>query len=115
MGSGSAEAQGDHGWLVRKAGPLVLARFGSFVVTMGIPLVLARALSLEQFGTYKQIFMIGLLLSQALPMGIAQSLYYFLPRSQLSRPYLGQAILMLGGIGVLGGMAVWAAIGPLAR
>lgn len=104
----------DRGWLLRRAGPLVAGRFASFVITMAIPLVLARALELEDFGTYKQIFMIGMLLSQALPMGIAQSLYYFLPRSGTPRPYLGQTMAVLTLLGALGGLAVWAAIGPLA-
>lgn len=102
------------GSLLRKAGPLVLARLFTAGLTLCIPLVLARALSLEEYGTYYQLFLIATTLTYILPFGVPQSLYYFLPRADRKRPYLGQALLFTSGAGLLAGALVWVLLGPVA-
>ena len=79
-----------------RAGPLVLARLVSAVLTVSIPLVLARQLDAADYGTYKQLFLVFQLLTLLLPFGMAQSLYFFLPREpEAARAYLGQALAWL--------------------
>jgi O-antigen/teichoic acid export membrane protein len=82
---------------LRRAGPLVLARFASAVVTTVVPLVLARAMAIEEYGTYKQLFLVGVTLTSILAFGIPQSLYYFLPRTEQGRPYIVHVLVLLAG------------------
>ena len=96
------------GSFLGKAGPLVLARLFTAGLTLSIPLVLARVLSLEEYGTYYQLFLISTTLYLVLPLGVVQSLYYFLPRAEQQRPYLGQTLLFRSGAGVVAaGLVVW--------
>lgn len=99
----------------RRAGPLILARLFTAMVTLSIPLVLARALSLVDYGAYKQLFLIAQALTYVLPFGVAQSLYYFVPRSRTPRPFVTQTLVFLTLAGLLG-LAVTVSVAPgLAR
>ncbi len=86
---------------LRRAGPLVLARFASAVVTTVVPLVLARAMAIEEYGTYKQLFLVGVTLTSVLAFGVPQSLYYFLPRTEQGRPYIVHVLVLLAGAGAV--------------
>jgi O-antigen/teichoic acid export membrane protein len=97
--------------LLGRASPLVMARLVSAGVTFVIPLVLARALTLEDYGAYKQIFLVSQTLYHVLPLGVAQSVYFFVPRADEKRPYLGQALVFLLGMGLLA-FALVALTGP---
>ncbi|WP_257457027.1 lipopolysaccharide biosynthesis protein [Archangium lipolyticum] len=97
-----------------KAGPLVLARLFTAGLTLSIPLVLARVLSLEDYGTYYQLFLIATTLYYVLPFGVVQSLYYFVPRTEEKRPWLGQALLFTSGAGLVGAALVWGLLGFVA-
>ncbi len=97
-----------------RAGPLVLARFVGAGLTVCIPLALARALCPADYGTYKQLFLIAQTLSFLLPFGMAQSLFFFLPRAEVRRPYVGHALLFLTAMGVLAGVVVHALGGVVA-
>jgi O-antigen/teichoic acid export membrane protein len=88
---------------LRKAGPLVLARMVGAAITTIIPLVLARSMELEDYGTYKQLFLIAQTLSLVLPFGVAQSLYFFVPRTEQSRPWVAQTLVFLFVAGTCGG------------
>ena len=59
---------------LRRAGPLVLARFASAVVTTVVPLVLARAMAIAEYGTYKQLFLVGTTLTAIFTFGLPWSL-----------------------------------------
>ena len=85
----------------------MLARFASAAVTTVVPLVLARAMPMEEYGTYKQLFLVAVTLTAILPLGVPQSLYYFLPRDPRGRPYVGHALIYLLGAGLLGTVLVW--------
>jgi O-antigen/teichoic acid export membrane protein len=74
--------------LLTRARPLMLARSASAVLTFAIPLVLARMLTPESYGTYKQFVLVAQTLYLVLPFGMAQSLYYFVPRAADRRPVL---------------------------
>jgi O-antigen/teichoic acid export membrane protein len=102
------------GSFLGKAGPLVLARLFTAALTLSIPLVLARVLSLSEYGTYYQLFLIATTLYYVLPCGVVQSLYYFLPRTEQKRPYLGQTLLFMSAAGVVGAAGVALALEPVA-
>jgi O-antigen/teichoic acid export membrane protein len=64
----------------RPAFLLVAGRTVGFVVSFVIPVVLARLFSRADFGTYKQLFLIYATLYGLAQVGMAESLYYFIPR-----------------------------------
>jgi O-antigen/teichoic acid export membrane protein len=59
---------------------LVAGRTMGFVVSFAIPVVLARLFSRADFGTYKQLFLIYATVYGLAQVGMAESLYYFIPR-----------------------------------
>jgi O-antigen/teichoic acid export membrane protein len=99
------------GSFLRRAGPLVLARFIGAGITFVIPLVLARAMALEDYGTYKQLFLISQTLHYVLPFGVAQSLYFFIPRAEQTRPWVSQTLTFLLLVGAAGAALVYE-VGP---
>lgn len=98
--------------LLGRAGPLIAARLVSACVTASIPLVLARMLPQEQYGTYKLLFLVAMTAAAILPCGVSQSLYFFVPRAPDARVYLGQTLAFMLGMGAIGAVALWSA-GPL--
>jgi O-antigen/teichoic acid export membrane protein len=90
------------GGILRQAGPLMLGRGGATVLGFALPLILTRLLPQAQFGTYKQIWLVVTTAYFMLQLGLAQSLYYFVPRKDgRERAWLTQAslsLLTLGGI-----------------
>jgi O-antigen/teichoic acid export membrane protein len=73
-----------------------------FVATFFVPLVLVRVFEPAVFGTYKQLFLIYTTLYGLGQIGMAESLYYFLPRRpESSGRYLANSTLMLLGSGSL--------------
>ena len=96
-----------------------------FVVTFFIPVVLVRLLDQTDFGTYKQIFLIAGTLYVVGQLGMAESLFYFLPLSpRQGARFVANSLLalILGGLGSLvvlelGGGAVsrWLSNGALSR
>lgn len=67
--------------LVRKAGILSASDFIRLAVKTLIGIVLARILSQADYGTYRQLFMIYTLLFSIFMIGLPQSIYYFIPKS----------------------------------
>jgi O-antigen/teichoic acid export membrane protein len=98
-----AERGSTDGSFLRKAGPLVVARFIGAVTTLVIPLVLARAMDLEDYGIYKQLFLIAYTLYHVLPFGVVQSLYFFIPRTEQPRPWVAQTLVFTLVAGTCGG------------
>jgi len=113
--AGSSSASGPRA-AVPSARPLVAARVFSAAITFVIPLALARLLSLDHYGTFKQFFLLSHTLYFALAMGIPQSLYYFLPRSEGAdrKAYLGQTLVYLIAGGVVAGCTLFGAT-PILR
>lgn len=101
MPDGSAATK-SNGSFLGKAGPLVIARLISAVLTVSIPLVLARQLSMHEYGTYKTLFLIFMTVYMVVPFGVSQSMYFFVPRnSEKARTYFGHAMLWLFGMSLL--------------
>ncbi|MFL5262075.1 MAG: lipopolysaccharide biosynthesis protein [Anaeromyxobacteraceae bacterium] len=97
--------------LLGRAGPLIAARLVSGLVTLSIPLVLARTMPIAEYGTYKQLFLLSFTASAILPFGVSQSLYFFVPRSTAPRAWFAQTLAFLAVAGAVGAGALWAA-GP---
>ena len=75
-------------------------RFLGFVAAFGIPIVLVRVFNQNEFGTYKQIFLIFGSLFSVAQVGMAESLYYFLSsESRRSGGYVFNTLLVLGVVG----------------
>ncbi len=90
--------------LSKQMGFLFVSRMAAFVIVFTIPLVLARAFSLEEFGQYKQLFLIHETLWMSLSLGLSASLYYFIPHYPKEwRAYVYQTLLLLGCFGIVGG------------
>jgi O-antigen/teichoic acid export membrane protein len=84
---------------------LMCGRVIAFAATLLIPLLLARLFSPQEFGTYKQVFLIYATLYGITQIGMAESLYYFLPRnpSEAGRYVLNAVLtLFLAGLGCVG-------------
>jgi O-antigen/teichoic acid export membrane protein len=97
--------------LLGRAGPLIAARLVSGLVTLSIPLVLARTMPIVEYGTYKQLFLLSFTAAAIVPFGVSQSLYFFVPRSTAPRAWFAQTLTFLAVAGTFGGLALWAA-GP---
>ena len=77
-------------------------RIVGFLATFFIPVVLVRVFDKVDFGTYRQLFLIFTTIFYAAQFGMAESLYYFMPKSPaLSNRYIVNAIVALSCAGVL--------------
>src|SRR5881396_3517351 len=95
---------------------LMLGRTVGFVAVFFVPVVLARSLDQGEFGTYKQLFLVAATLYEVGQLGMAESLYYFLPLGPgLGGRYVLNSVLALA----LGGLACLLLLGtagaPIAR
>jgi O-antigen/teichoic acid export membrane protein len=91
---------------------LMGGRMIAFAATFFIPVVLARVFGPAQFGTYKQLFLIQSSVYFIAQLGMASSLFYFLPRGpQQSGRYVANSLLFLCVAG-LGGFALLVGAAP---
>jgi O-antigen/teichoic acid export membrane protein len=89
------------GSILRRAGPLMLARLAIVAVTIATPLVLARALLPDSYGTFKLAWLWCTTLGTVLPMGLTGSLVYFVPREPHRRRYfIAHALLVTSVLGI---------------
>jgi O-antigen/teichoic acid export membrane protein len=82
-------------------------RIAGFLVAFVAPMILARIFDQTQFGTYKQVFLIYGTFFAIAQMGLAESLYYFLPsRSKGAGRYVFNTVLSVAvlGLGCLTGL-----------
>lgn len=79
-----------------------------FVLQFLLPVILARVLDTQDFGVYRLFWLITSTALALSTLGIPQSLYYFLPRSEAAekRLYINQAILFLAATGFLAAVAI---------
>ena len=98
----------------RPAALLLAGRSLGFAAAFAMPVFLARVFPVQEFGTYKQIFLIYGTLFAIAQMGMAESLYYFMPlKPAKSGNYAANTLAVLGvcGIGCLS--LVWLAKNPI--
>jgi len=94
--------------MFKPAMTIMAGRTLGYVVLFFLPLILVRMFDQEEFGTYKQLFLLyGTILNLA-QVGMSESLFYFLPGSgQDGGRYVCNSIYVLGGIGVLGAVLLF--------
>src|SRR5450755_2463259 len=59
---------------------LTFAKTAGFAFSIALPLLLVRRMDREQYGLYKQAFLIVTTAMTVLPLGVPMSAFYFLPR-----------------------------------
>jgi len=95
---------------------LMSGRTMAFAATFFIPIVLARILSPAQFGTYKQLFLVWGTVYYIAQLGMASSLYYFLPRTPRSAgAFAANAMCFLGTIGIISCAGIWISAPAISR
>ncbi|WP_242396316.1 lipopolysaccharide biosynthesis protein [Anaeromyxobacter oryzisoli] len=88
--------------ILSRARPLMLARVAGIALTFAVPMVLARTLVPASYGTFKQGWLLSQTLALTLPMGLTQSLYYFVPRDRTGRDrYVAQTLWITLALGAL--------------
>jgi O-antigen/teichoic acid export membrane protein len=64
---------------------LTFAKTAGFVFSIALPLLLVRRLDREQYGLFKQAFLVVTTAVTVLPLGVPMSAFYFLPREIMRR------------------------------
>ncbi|MBI2469448.1 MAG: lipopolysaccharide biosynthesis protein [Candidatus Rokubacteria bacterium] len=91
---------------------LTTGRIVAFAATFFIPVVLARVFDQAGFGTYKQLFLVYATLFYIAQLGMAESLFYFLPlEPRAAGRYVANALLSLAVSG-LACLVLLAALAP---
>ncbi len=94
--------------LFRPALMLMSGRFLGFVAAFAIPIVLVRIFDQTEFGSYKQIFLIFGTVFGIAQVGMAESLYYFLPsETRRSGGFVFNTLAVLGMFGMISLGALW--------
>lgn len=87
-----------------------MGRVAAYAVMFFVPLVNVRTLSVEEYGYYRQFWLIFETLSPILIFGFPRSLLYHLPRAESSQEksaYIAQTVLFLSFVSMLA-MAIYA-------
>jgi O-antigen/teichoic acid export membrane protein len=101
---------------VKPALVLMMGRGFAFLATLLLPLALVRIFDQAAFGTYRQIFVVYGTLYGIGQLGMAESLFYFLPHApRQGGRYVANSMLSLGAAGLAGLGALWAGAPTLAR
>jgi O-antigen/teichoic acid export membrane protein len=86
--------------ITRPAALLVTGRVIGLVASFAIGILLARVFAPAVFGTYKQFFLLYGTLYGLAQLGMAESLYYFVPRNAARTPrYVCNALITLAAAG----------------
>ncbi len=95
---------------------LMSGRTLAFVATFCTPVVLARVFDPAEFGTYKQLFLVFATLYYMAQVGMAESLFYFLPEaSEAAGRYVANSVLFLAAAGVACAVLLETASGGVGR
>jgi O-antigen/teichoic acid export membrane protein len=102
--------------ILTRARPLLAARLAGALLALGVPMVLARVLLPAAYGTFKQAWLVSQTVALVLPMGLTQSLYYFVPREPRDRErFVSQTAWAHVVLGLVAAGLVLSARGFLAR
>jgi O-antigen/teichoic acid export membrane protein len=102
--------------LTRQAGALASGSFVAQVLGLVLLMVLTRLVAKDELGAYQQLQLIYGILSPLLIAGIPAALLYFIPRSEdpeHARAWIGQAYVLLGGIGAMVSIGIAVGRDPL--
>ena len=99
-----SERNATSGSLTARASWLILAKTLSFAFGFALPLLLVRRLSQEEFGLYKQAFLVVGTAAAILPLSFVTSAFYFLPREPERRGAVVLNIMIFNSL--VGGAAL---------
>jgi O-antigen/teichoic acid export membrane protein len=68
--------------LTNQAFFLILARIAGFIISLALPMLLARAMSQREYGLFKQSFLVITTFVGILPLGVGMSAFYYLAREE---------------------------------
>src|SRR5437762_3331451 len=95
---------------------LMSGRAIAMLATFLVPLALVRIFDQTQFGTYKQLFLVYATFYGISQIGMAESLFYFLPRARSEAGgYAANSLLALGAAGLASLALLWAGAPAIAR
>jgi O-antigen/teichoic acid export membrane protein len=104
-------APADHeGSLTARAFWILSAKMLSLALGIAVPLILVRSMSQQEFGLYKQIFLVIGTAYTVLPLGFAMSVFYFFPRESERRGAVVWHVLLyhsLTGLAAAAVLALW--------
>lgn len=104
------------GSVFKPAFMLMSGRALGFVAAFAIPVVLVRVFDQAEFGTYKQLFLIYTTLYGIAQLGMAESLFYFLPMAPAERGgYVLNSLIALAFAGLVCLASVWISAASLGR
>ncbi len=87
--------------LTQKTIILTAARTIGLLVNILLPIILVRLISVEEYGVYKIVGTVAIFTASTLPLGMIQSLYYFLPTyKERHREILSNTIIFLVGCAI---------------
>jgi O-antigen/teichoic acid export membrane protein len=87
---------------------LVAGRMAGMIATFAIAPLFVRHFSVDEMGTYKAFFLVYFTLYGLAQVGMAESLYYFLPRAEGRLPrYVCNAALTLAAAGTACCIGLW--------
>jgi O-antigen/teichoic acid export membrane protein len=90
--------------LSHHAGILSLGRLFAFAVAFFVPIVNVRALTVEEYGYYRQFWLLFSTLTPILILGFPRSLLYYFPRSESKGEkaiYVAQTVAFLSGVSLI--------------
>jgi O-antigen/teichoic acid export membrane protein len=88
--------------ILKRASPLMAARLAIAALNFAIPMVLARVLVPEKYGTFNQAWLLANILYLVLPLGLTPSLVYFTPREPEKKDiWRTHAVLLTTIVGAL--------------
>jgi O-antigen/teichoic acid export membrane protein len=88
--------------LTRQSQILIMGQVAAFAFNFIVPIIVVRFFDVAQYGIYKQLFLVFMTVILILPLGIIESLYYFVPRNREQKQYyITQSALFLALAGVL--------------
>jgi O-antigen/teichoic acid export membrane protein len=95
---------------------LIVGRTAAYAVTFCVPLVLVRVFDPAQFGQYKGLFLLFSTVYAIAQVGMAESLFYFVPQypEQAGR-LVTNSLLALAGSGLVSALVLGALRGPASR
>jgi len=103
--------------LTTQAGGVSIGRGVAALVGLATVMILSRMLTREDYGTYRQLWLIYFLLAPVMQLGLAQSASYF--GAQLAREgrktYIAQNGLALVVMGLLSAVTLLSSAGPISR
>ncbi len=95
---------------------LIVGRAAAYALTFCVPLVLVRLFDPAQFGQYKGLFLVFSTIYAIAQIGMAESLFYFVPQyPQQAGRLVTNSLLALGGAGVVSALVLSACHAPVSR